>query len=83
MNRLAWRRRRNWQLSIQSGRPPCAMTMVKSGKSTATSSRSIGSPYLLRAAGKIDVPVCTRIGTRSIEARSYSAASPGRSPPSR
>src|SRR6267378_2367786 len=54
---FGWRLSRKKQDSIQSGRPPCATMIVSRGKSTATSSRSIGSPYLLRASGKIDVPV--------------------------
>src|SRR6058998_3228858 len=53
------RRSRKKQGSIHSGRPPWAAMIVNRGKSTATSSRVIGSPYLLRASGKIDVPVWT------------------------
>src|SRR5712692_11885381 len=39
------------------------MTICRSGKSTATSSSSIGRPYLLRAPGKMEVPVWTITGT--------------------
>src|SRR5664279_3090345 len=59
---LLWRRTRKNALSIHSGRPPCANRIFRLGKSTATSSTYIGSPYLLRAPGKIDVPVCTMTG---------------------
>ena len=40
-------------------------TIVRSGKSTATSSTAIGSPWRLRAPGKTDVPVWIMTGSRS------------------
>ena len=58
------RRTRKNACSIQSGRPPCAITIVRSGKSTATSSTAIGSPVRLRAPGKMDVPVWIMTGSR-------------------
>ena len=46
------RRTRKKACSIQSGRPPWARMIVRSGKSTATSSMGIGSPVRLRAPGE-------------------------------
>ena len=65
MKTLGNRRTRKNACSIHSGRPPWAMTMRRSGKSTATSSTAIGSPVRLRAPGKIEVPVWIITGRRS------------------
>jgi len=63
------RRRMKNASSMYSGRPPCAITSCRSGKSIATSSSSIGLPYLDRAPGNTLVPVCTITGSPRCSAR--------------